>query len=162
LNPLEVTIDYREAAPIVAESERAKSLYDKKMMNAVIATKMGCSRSRLTKILKYWFESRNLEMPDGRSRRSQLERKHLTPPLYQRIADDVMQLYNGNLPLRQIAQQLGCDINTITTSVRWWHQSHDLAVSDGRTRRKLLSNTAVKNGSPSNMSKESSDTHAVD
>ncbi|MCH8047137.1 MAG: recombinase family protein [Planctomycetes bacterium] len=132
------SIDYFDPPPIVAESERAKELYDQGLMNSDIATQMQCSRSRLTKVLKFWFESRSLVMPDGRSRRSALQKKHLKPPMYQQIADDVMVLYNQGMLLGDIAEQLGCDRNTVTSAIRWWHEEQGLPVTDGRTRRKEL------------------------
>ena len=42
------------------------------------------------------------------------------------------------LVLGDIAEQLGCDRNTITSAIRWWHEDRVLPVSDGRTRRKEL------------------------
>ena len=57
----EIVIDFREPQEIEALSERAKELYDEGKMNAEIAEELGCSRSRLTKILKHWFESRGLD-----------------------------------------------------------------------------------------------------
>ena len=111
---IEVSIEYFDPPPIVAESERAKELYDQGLMNSDIATQMQCSRSRLTKVLKFWFESRSLVMPDGRSRRSALQKKHLKPPMYQQIADDVMVLYNQGMLLGDIAEQLDCDRNTVS------------------------------------------------
>ena len=162
----EVVIDFREPQTIVVESEQAKLLYDQGLMNCEIAKQLGCSRSRLTKILKYWFESRGLVMPDGRSRRSSLEKKHLELPYYQQIADEVMLLFEQDMLLGDIAAQLGCDKNTVTSSIRWWHEQRDLPVPDGRTRRKSLEvkskpkNKETKPGNddlPSNSEKESDD-----
>jgi transposase len=134
----EFTIDFREPPQIEALSERAKELYDQGLMNAQIAKRLGCSRSRLTALLKFWFESRGLEMPDGRVRRASLKRKHVAPPLYQRIADEVMVLYRQQMLLQEIAARLGVDRNTITAAIRWWHESRGQEIPDGRTRRKDL------------------------
>jgi len=40
--------------------------------------------------------------------------------------------------LGDIAKKIGCDHNTITAAVRWWHEQRGLPVPDGRTRRKEL------------------------
>ncbi len=149
----EIVIDFREPASIVAESEQAKALYDQGLMNAEIAKQMGCARSRVTQLLKFWFESRGLEMPDGRSRRSTLKKQHLAPPMYQEIADPVMALYEEGLLLGDIAEQLECDRNTVTSAIRWWHEERGLPVPDGRSRRKELD---VK-GSPNNSAVEMTD-----
>jgi len=135
---VEISIEYRDPPAIIQESERAKELYDEDLMNAEIGVQMGCARSRVTKLLKYWFESRGLEMPDGRSRRSMLKKKHMEPPLYQQIADRVMVFYKQGMLLGDIAKKIGCDHNTITAAVRWWHEQRGLPVPDGRTRRKEL------------------------
>lgn len=134
----EIVIDFREPPEIEALSERAKQLYDEGLMCAQIAERLGCSRSRVTALLKFWFESRGLVMPDGRSRRATLKRKHLDPPLYQKIAEEVMVLYRQKKLLEDIANQLGCDRNTVTAAIRWWHEVRGLPVPDGRTRRKEL------------------------
>ena len=111
---VEVTIDYREPPEIIALSEKAKALYDTGMMNAQIAKELGCARSRVTKLLKYWFESRGLVMPDGRGRRASLKQKHMEPPLYQQIADEVMVMYRQEKLLQDIADTLKVDRNTVT------------------------------------------------
>ena len=84
------------------------------MMNAQIARDLGCARSYVTKLLKYWFESRGLVMPDGRGRRASLQQKHIEPPLYQQIADQVMELYQQKMLLQDIADTLKVDRNTVT------------------------------------------------
>lgn len=135
---VEVTIDYREPPEFIALSEKAKVLYDMGMMNAQIAKELGVARNYVTKLLKYWFESRSLTMPDGRSRRASLKQKHMEPPLYQQIADEVMVLYHQGKLLQDIADKLGVDRNTVTSAVRWWHEVRGLPVPDGRTRRQEL------------------------
>ena len=77
-------------------------------------------------------------MPDGRSRRSTLKRKHSEPPLYQRISDQVKQLCDDGLLLGVIAKRLKCDRNTITKAITYWYESRELEAPDGRTRRKTL------------------------
>ena len=142
---VEVSIDYREPPEFVVLSEKAKTLYDTGIMNAHIARELGFARSYVTKLLKYWFESRGLVMPDGRSRRANLDQKHVEPPLYQQIADEVMALYQREMLLQDIAETLGVDRNTVTAAIRWWHEVRGLPVPDGRTRRKSLDqNTSPK------------------
>lgn len=134
----EIVIDFREPPEIESLSERAKQLYDQGVMNAQIAKELGCARNYVTKLLKFWFESRGLKMPDGRSRRSTLQQKHLEPPVYQQIADEAMALYQQGMLLQDVANTLQVDRNTITAVIRWWHETRGLPVPDGRTRRKDL------------------------
>ncbi len=146
---IEVVIDYCEPPEIIALSEKAKALYDAGMMNARIAKELGRARSYVTKLLKYWHESRGLVMPDGRSRRATLTQKHMEPPPYQQIADDVMRRYQQKMLLQDIADAFKVDRNTITAVIRWWHESRGLPVPDGRARRKELDvKTSPKNGNP--------------
>ena len=126
---IEVVIDYREPPEFIALSEKAKAMYDSGMMNAQIAKELGCARNYVTKLLKYWFESRGLVMPDGRGRRASLKQKHLEPPLYQRIAEPVMELYRQGKLLQDIANTLNVDHNTVTAAIRWWHESPRVARS---------------------------------
>jgi site-specific DNA recombinase len=133
-----IVIDFVDPNPLDQKSEEAKLLYDQGVMNAEIAQRLGCSRSQVTKLLKHWFESRGLTMPDGRSRRGTLTKKHLEPPVYQKIADEAMVFYQRGMLLGDIAEQLECDRNTVTSAVRWWHEQRGLPVPDGRTRRKEL------------------------
>ncbi len=140
----EVVIDFREPPEIDALAERAKELYDQGLMNAQIAKLLGCSRSRMTAILKHWFASRGMEMPDGRSRRASLAQKHLDAPLYQRIANDVMALVHQGKLLQEVAKDLEIDRNTVTASIRWWHAERGMPIPDGRTRRKGLQRKASR------------------
>jgi hypothetical protein len=77
-------------------------------------------------------------MPDGRTRRSQLNVKHTDPPLYQQLAGKVMELFNQGYLLQDIATAVDCDRNTVTAVIKFWYQSRGLPVPDGRTRRKSL------------------------
>ena len=60
---------FRDATLLDTQSEEAKQLYDQGMMNVEIARQLGMSKSRVTKVLKHWFESRGMSKPDGRARR---------------------------------------------------------------------------------------------
>jgi DNA invertase Pin-like site-specific DNA recombinase len=136
--PEEIVIDFREPPQIDASSEEAKRLADEGLLYAEIAQRLGCARSRVTHLLRHWHESRGLEVPDGHARRATLQKKCLEPSLYQRIADEVMLLYNQGLLLQEIADRLLVDRNVITAAIRWWHESRGRPIPDGRSRRKSL------------------------
>ncbi|MEQ8788669.1 MAG: recombinase family protein [Pirellulaceae bacterium] len=146
----EIVIDFREPLQIESLSEKVKELYDQGMMMALIAERLGCSRSRATAALKFWFESRDLVMPDGRTRRGELKQKHIEPPLYQRISEQVIELFRVDTLLQDIADTLKVDRNTVTAAIRWWHEQRGIPVPDGRTRRKeLQQKTSSKPNQPS-------------
>jgi site-specific DNA recombinase len=88
--------------------------------------------------LAHWHESRGLPVPDGRSRRKSLDRKHVEPPLFEHLAGEAKLLYDEGLLNGEIAARLGSDINTITRSIAFWFSSRSLPVPDGRTRRMSL------------------------
>jgi site-specific DNA recombinase len=134
----QIVIDFVDPDPLDEESERAKALYDQGLLNVAIAQELKCSKSQVTKLLHHWFESRGLQMPDGRARRSGLAVKHVDPPLYQQLADKVMELVDQGALLQDIATAVDHGRDTITAVIRFWHQSRGLPVPDGRTRRKSL------------------------
>lgn len=134
----EITIDFVRENPLDARSEEAKALWDQNLPNKEIAVRLDCNRSMVTKLLQHWSKRHGVELPDGRTRRAQLPPNLDALPLYQRLAEPVMELYRRNLELGDIAAAVGHDRNTVTEAVRFWHESRGLPVPDGRTRRKSL------------------------
>ncbi len=76
----EIVVDFVEPDPRIEASERAKQLYDRGLLHVDIGRELGCGRSNVTRLLKFWHESRGLPMLDGRGRRSGLDRRHREPP----------------------------------------------------------------------------------
>jgi transposase len=63
-------------APLYQEiAEKVKELYDQGMLLGEIASRLGCDRNTITSAVEFWFRSRTLPVPDGRTRRKSLERK---------------------------------------------------------------------------------------
>lgn len=120
-----------------------------------IARRLKCSKSRVTRLLVHSYEQTGGVKPDGRTRRSQLSDKHSDQPPYQRLSERVMQLYQEDVLLQDIALELKCDRNTVTQAIRYWHTSRDLPVPDGRTRRKSFRRTGKENTTPNNESGKS-------
>lgn len=133
-----ITIEFHELDPAEEQRNLAKQLHDEGLLTTQIAKRLGVSRGRITAILKEWSEMHGQTLPDGRTRRSTLKIKHLQPPLYEALADQVMAHYEQGLLLDEIAQQLKVDRNTITKSVKYWYKSRNLPIPDGRARRKSL------------------------
>jgi len=73
-----------------------------------------------------------------------LDRKHMEPPLFERICEEVKGLCDEGLLLQKIADRMNCDRNTITKAFRYWYESRGLEVPDGRTRRKILNRKVSK------------------
>jgi len=143
----QIVIDFVRDDPSAAKAQRAFELYQEGRMCAEIARELGVARSFVTKLLRREFAARGLSMPDGRSRRGTLAKKHLIAPQYQAIADAVMQMFDGGMLLHEIAQRLCCNHATVTAAVRYWHESRGLPVPDGRARRKTLKVKSSPKGS---------------
>jgi site-specific DNA recombinase len=134
----EIVIDFREAPQYEAESERAKELFDKGWLMIRIAKEMGKKKSYVRKLVVYWFDSRGLPVPDGRSRRSTLGQKHQLPPMFEALADPVQAFLQEGLLIGEIAERLGCCHETITKVIDYLRTTGGLSIPDGRTRRKGL------------------------
>lgn len=67
----------RLVKPKLAEdlADHAKALWDQDYLMQEIARQLKCSKDTVTQAIAYWFHSRGLEVPDGRSRRKELPRK---------------------------------------------------------------------------------------
>ncbi len=131
---IDVIVDIKQPRD-ETEMRRAWQLYNQGQLAIEIAHELECSKSKVTKLLRKAAKVFGETYVDGRSRRATLKKKHLEPPLYQKIADEVVQLMEGQMQLDEIASQLDVDRNTITQSIRWWHEQRGLPVPDGRTRR---------------------------
>jgi hypothetical protein len=138
----EMVIDYREPGEAERWADRVKELYDAGLLIKAIAARLGISRNLVRAALACWGERQGAAVPDGRSRRATLRQKHLQPPPYQAIADQVKALYDEGLLLGEMAARLGHDRATVAQAVAFWHTSRGLPVPDGRSRRKGLKRPA--------------------
>lgn len=142
--PVELNLDIRILSPREALADEVKALWDQDLLVKAIAAKLSAEHGRkigrnlVTLALNEWFTSRGLPVPDGRSRRATLKTKHMDPTLYDRMAEAVLRLFNEGLLYSEIAERLDLDRNTVTAIVKRWHEERNLAVPDGRTRRKGL------------------------
>ena len=134
----EIVIDFVDPDPIVAQSEEVKKLYDQDHMNVEIGRILGWSKSQVTKLLKFWFESRGLTMPDGRARRSTLPQKQSLGPQYQRIATEAKRMWDENFAVVEIARRLDCCDGTVWKAIADWHRVRGLPAPTAKDRRLRL------------------------
>jgi DNA invertase Pin-like site-specific DNA recombinase len=134
----EVVVDFREPTAVEEESERAKELYDQGLLHAQIAARMGCARSWVTKLLRHWHESRDLMMPDGRSRRARLAKKQVGATKYEQLADEAKALWDEGLADEQIGERLGCSPPTVVAAIQHWHRSRGLTAPSHADRQAAL------------------------
>ena len=130
-----VTIDYREPTPSEAWADRVKELYDGGMLINKIAAELGITRNLAAKALDAWYERAGLPRPDGRSRRSTPELKHLGPPLFISLSEEARRLHDAGHGHEEIADRLRCSRQTAVDAVRHWYQSRDLPVPSTRRIR---------------------------
>ncbi|WP_459556848.1 recombinase family protein [Lacunimicrobium album] len=131
----EIVIEFKTQTKGELQWETAKRLHNDGLPHKEIGRIMGLSRPRVTAILKEAFAALGEEKPDGRARRFQLKEEFQTLSLYQEKADAVMELYDQGMLLAEIAERLDMDRNTVTSSIKYWHEKRGLPVPDGRTRR---------------------------
>jgi biotin operon repressor len=133
-----VVVDFLPPAIENPELQQAWELYECGHLNKEIARRLGCSRSKVTKLLQTAMRQRGVELVDGRARRGLLKQVQEGPPLFQRISDDVKRLADAGELFHTIASQLQCSVALITKAWQFWHTSRSLEAPDGRTRRKSL------------------------
>jgi hypothetical protein len=127
-----ITIDFVRTNPLDAKADEAKALRDQGLSHKEIALKMNRWPSQITKYLQHWSKIHRQPLP---TRPRKVDRQFCK---YQLIADEVMRRVNNGELLREIAVALEVDQNTITSAIRFWHESRGLPVPDGRSRRKSL------------------------
>ena len=140
----EIVIDFIPPNPLDAQADEAKALYDQGLKCKEIGKRLGVSKSSVTKRIKHWFESRGLEMPDGRARWHHLEDEQTIPPVYKERADDVMRLVEADLSNRAIGRELKmCDL-TVQKSIDWWCDEHGVPRLTAELRREKMLQAAKK------------------
>lgn len=135
---VEVTVDLRRPSPRDAELEQVWDLKTQGLLCLEIAQRLNCSKGKVTKLLKQAAQQRGLPYEDGRSRRTNLERKHREPPLFERIAPEVGRLVDAGMLLIEVAERLNLDRTTLTKAYNKYRRDQGLPPLDGRTRRKSL------------------------
>jgi AraC-like DNA-binding protein len=136
----EIVIDFRRPPQYEEESERAKALFDQGWLMIRIAREMGKAKSHVTKLIKHWFESRGLAVPDGRSRRGTLTEKNQAEPLYHSIADSAQALWDEPyyLSAREIGRRLGCTDTTAWKAIVHWYGVRQLPLPTTEERRQRI------------------------
>ncbi len=137
-NEIQMDVDFIERPESELLADEVKKLYDQQLPIKLIAKRLGKGLALVRRALDYWFDSRGLTQEDGRTRRSGLPVKHIEPPMYQKISDQVHTLAEKGLLFQQIARQLDVDRNTVTQAWKFWHRSRGLIAPKGQTRRRSL------------------------
>ena len=146
---IEVTIDFLRPSPLDVEAEAAWKLKEEGLLGVEIGERLGCGKSKVTKLLKHAAAMHGVPFEDGRRRRAEAERKNRTPPKYVQKSAEVGRMVEEGMLLVEIAELLGLDRNTVTKAYNRYRKDRGLPPLDGRARRKLLER---KNRPPSDDS----------
>ena len=136
----EIGIDIQPRDPTDRDVEVVMELYDSGLMIQEIAEQTGWHRNRVTKLVNRWFLSQGMPMPDSRSRRETLPKKQRETPAYQKIADEVRELWLEGVSDLEMARRFVCSDVTVQKAFAWWHTSKNLQVPNKETRRLALRN----------------------
>jgi hypothetical protein len=137
---IDVVIDFKRPDPeeFEQDSDRAWEFDQQDMLRTEIAAKLGCKKSKITKLLKYAAAKRGVPYEDGRRRRQRLSRKSSEPANFELIADDVYQMLMEDRLIVDIAEHFGVSNNHITKVIEFLRKTRGQEIPDGRTRRKSL------------------------
>jgi len=135
---IEVMIDYRPPVPYEAEAEQALGLYREGVMEKEIAKELGCSRSKVTKLLDHAFEKRGEKRPDGRKRRGELAKKQAETPVYQQIAEEAARLAENGCRKLAIGRRFNVSDATVAKAIAFWYQSQGRPVPTAADFRKMM------------------------
>jgi hypothetical protein len=139
-----VVVDFRKPSSAEQMAHKVKALFDEGLLIKEIAARLRCSRNLIPLALAHSFGQRGQQAPDGRTRRSTLERKSREAPKYKRLASRAKALADQGLLLQEIAAKLNCDRNTVTKAMRYAFSCDAKTAPDGRTRRRSLTRKTSK------------------
>ena len=105
-----------------------KRLWDDGVPDKEIYQKFGCSQTLLSSALDFWYQSRGLERPDGKS----VKKRSRPPRKADVLQSQIMDLFFQDEPIMKIAEQLSCLPDHVREAVEKWHGERGLP-GPGRT-----------------------------
>jgi hypothetical protein len=139
----EVVIDYQRPRVIDEQAEKVMQLWHQGLLYQEIGGALGLRKSRVTKLVQHWFDSRGLPRPNGHRRRAELEQLHGKTPEYQQIADKVVELAQAGHRDAEIARQLHVSDTSVAKAHGWWYKSRRLPVPTTAERRDAVLARAI-------------------
>jgi len=124
-------LDFRPEFEWASCLSEVKSLFDQGMTDQQIADEFKWPASRVVKALERIFA----DLPEGLAevRRSRKPQRR-EPRVHEKIANEVKQLWDRRLTVREIASNLEVCRKTVSLALRHWHVSRNLIAPDGRVR----------------------------
>ena len=137
-----VSIEFRVPTRTERQATLAWNLYERDVPYSEIATRVGCSKSRLTAVIQYAAKERGVDLVDGRTRRGQTQTK--AAALYRDLATAAKHHWDCGLLIHEIAKELGIHPATATKALDHWFEQQGDIRPDGRTRRRELTQRKVR------------------
>lgn len=131
---LQFVIDFRRPDRYEELADDMKRCFDDGLSVKEICQKYDCSFTLYDRAMNYWYCSRGLKRPDGRSCKKRLKRTSMA----EELKDNVMELWSQDLLIQEIAAKLDCSVETVRKAVELWHEQHGKPVPDGRARRREI------------------------
>ena len=131
---VDVVIDFRNPERYELIADEVKRLWDAGVTEKKMREQLNISRTLFSRAMDFWHEQRGLKRTDGRSSRKRLKGRRKAEQQQQ----EIMALYDQDLPVGKIAEQLGCCVEIIRECVEQWYRALGLAVPDGRARRREI------------------------
>ncbi len=103
-----------------------------------IAQRLGMKPRSVNVLYHRWYAHHGLSIPEAYQRLSCKSAAEQTVPVCQRIATEVERPADQGLPLQEIAEQYGVDLNTLTATMKYLAKQRGERPMDGRARRKML------------------------
>jgi hypothetical protein len=129
-----IVIDFRKPDRYEELADGIKCAFDEGLSVKEICLKFDCSYTLYTSAQNHWYESHGQERPDGRGCKKRLNR----PGMADQLKDRVMELWNQDLQVHEIAAELDCCLETVRAAVVKWHDERGLPAPDGRARRREI------------------------
>ena len=129
-----VDIDFRVPDRREQIADEVKRLWDEGLPDLEIAKMFRGSRTLVSSALDHWYEQRGVLRPDGRRCRKRTKGRRTADKLQTQI----MVLWQQDLSVTTISQQLDCGLEIVREAVSKWHVGRGLLVPDGRARRREI------------------------
>jgi site-specific DNA recombinase len=129
----DIFLDFYDAPVWTKIMDQAKALVDSGMTDEQVSRDLKCPEVWVFKAVRYWYTQHGLTPPD---RRKVPIKRQPTP--IEPIVVPVMELWNQNLHIYEIARHLGLSRKRVRAAIKFWQISQGLPWVDGRTRRKNL------------------------
>ncbi|MBV09699.1 MAG: hypothetical protein CMN21_10835 [Rubinisphaera sp.] len=139
-----LAVEFRKPSDVDPRVELVWSMHQQGMLGKEIAGELNCCRGTVSKLLKTAADNAGEPLEDGRTRRASLTHKVCKAPIYQKIADEVVEDFKQGESLANIAEKFDCSSPTVKKAIDFWFQSRDLPVPTTADLREQMKQKAFE------------------